>query len=524
MRRAKTPTFVVELPLKTTAADNSALAKHFEAARQVYNACLGEALRALKRARESRAWQRARAMPKGKPKSKERAARGKAFRTAAEAAGFEEWQIQALATVHKNNAFAEHLGAHETQVLGVRAFKAVAEYAYGKYGKPRFKGQRGLHSIEGKANCCVRFKDTAVLWRKLELPALIDSKDEWLTEALKARTKYCRILRRTISGRERWFVQLVKEGHSPVKENLPGYREKHPQKRRRQSGIVGLDIGPSTVAIVGERDAKLERFCNTIKQPWRETRRMQRAMDRSRRATNPNNYNPNGTVKKGPKTWVRSSRYRKIAIRRAEAERRLAGERKRAHGELANFVLELGSTIKTEKLNYCSFQKNYGKSVKVRAPGMFVSMLRRKAVSAGGEVQEFPTRTTRLSQSCHGCGSHVKKPLSLRVHECACGIGPVQRDLYSAFLARFVDQDRLDARQAQKAWPDVEPLLRRAASSVSQSARGRALAATQVPSASEQIARQNLGEETSRPRKSYRRASVREGCGEVPLVPKTPGL
>jgi hypothetical protein len=33
----------------------------------------------------------------------------------------------------------------------------------------------------------------------------------------------------------------------------------------------------------------------------------------------------------------------------------------------------------------------------------------------------------------------VKKPLSLRVHHCACGIGPVQRDLYSAFLAAFLD-------------------------------------------------------------------------------------
>ncbi|HYB02168.1 MAG TPA: AAA family ATPase, partial [Ktedonobacteraceae bacterium] len=39
----------------------------------------------------------------------------------------------------------------------------------------------------------------------------------------------------------------------------------------------------------------------------------------------------------------------------------------------------------------------------------------------------------------HGCGRYVKKPLSQRLHQCQCGIGPVQRDLYSAFLAAYLD-------------------------------------------------------------------------------------
>jgi hypothetical protein len=44
------------------------------------------------------------------------------------------------------------------------------------------------------------------------------------------------------------------------------------------------------------------------------------------------------------------------------------------------------------------------------------------------------------------------------------GSGEVQRDLYSAFLARFVDEDTLDARNAALAFPSAKPLLRRAAS------------------------------------------------------------
>ncbi|HTP30065.1 MAG TPA: hypothetical protein VMK12_30960, partial [Anaeromyxobacteraceae bacterium] len=39
-----------------------------------------------------------------------------------------------------------------------------------------------------------------------------------------------------------------------------------------------------------------------------------------------------------------------------------------------------------------------------------------------------------------------------------------QRDLYSAFLPRFVVENTLDARSAALAFPGAKPLLRRAAS------------------------------------------------------------
>ena len=57
----------------------------------------------------------------------------------------------------------------------------------------------------------------------------------------------------------------------------------------------------------------------------------------------------------------------------------------------------------------------------------------------GGTLIEVPTHSTQLSQFCHGCGRHVKKPLAQRWHQCACGVGPIQRDLYSAFLAAYLD-------------------------------------------------------------------------------------
>jgi hypothetical protein len=58
-----------------------------------------------------------------------------------------------------------------------------------------------------------------------------------------------------------------------------------------------------------------------------------------------------------------------------------------------------------------------------------------------------------------------KKPLSQRWHTCDCGV-KAQRDLYSAFLARCVEADRLDAGQACDVWPGVDALLQAALSDI----------------------------------------------------------
>jgi transposase len=81
----------------------------------------------------------------------------------------------------------------------------------------------------------------------------------------------------------------------------------------------------------------------------------------------------------------------------------------------------MGKMIKTEKLSYKGWQKRlFGKSVGYRAPGMFVEILRRKAGSAGGEVNEFPVKN-KLSQTCH-CGQVHKKKLSERWSYRDCGV------------------------------------------------------------------------------------------------------
>src|SRR5258708_36754845 len=95
---------------------------------------------------------------------------------------------------------------------------------------------------------------------------------------------------------------------------------------------------------------------------------------------------------------------------------------------------------------------------------MFVALLRRTVASTGGTLIEVSTQSTKLSQWCHGCGVCRKKPLSQRFHQCPCGIGPIQRDLYSASLPAYLDPAILIPSCAQYVvpWEGAEARLRAA--------------------------------------------------------------
>ena len=122
----------------------------------------------------------------------------------------------------------------------------------------------------------------------------------------------------------------------------------------------------------------------------------------------------------------------------------------------------MGNEDHTEKISRKWLQKLYGKSVGTRSPGMYVTGLKRKAESAGASFLEFPTITTKLSQTCV-CGRQKKKPLSVREHSCDCGVYS-QRDLFSAYLGIFVERNEkekyiLQTSQALCAWPSADKLL-----------------------------------------------------------------
>lgn len=387
--------------------------------------------------------------------------RHQGFKAARKQYRFSEYDLHAFVkTLRKNSFLEQHIDSSTAQKLASRAFASVLQYAVGKRGRPRFKSIHRFSSVEGKSNVVgIRWKDGKIVWGKeLTCDVVYDVKDKHGVEyhALSKETKYVRLVRRKIKGKPAWYAQLIQSGRPH-------------QKLKNQLGcdIVGLDIGPSSIAVVGEHRAHLQVFCPEIEDVSRDIKRLQRQMSRMMRLNNPENFEPDkmilnqngnkilkkGKVKKGVRKWFRSLRY--LALKNK-----------------VNEILAAGVEIKTENLSYKSFQKNFGKSVGQRAPGLFIERLRYKAENAGGQVIEFNTRTTALSQTCQ-CGQKQKKALKERWHCCAvCGIA-VQRDLYSAYLARFVDENQLDRSQAIAAWPGAEILLEQALSSLEKTVNGK---------------------------------------------------
>lgn len=463
MARPASPTFIVELPLAVSACDEREMLVRLDLARQLSNACLGEALRRLDLMRQSRAYARARAMPKttGKKPNKERSA---AFAALRHRFGFTSAALSAFGTKAKNEArwnegrsrTDPRLGAHETQRIAERAFSAAEMYAFGVRGRPRFKGKsRPLHSLEGKSagsSICWNAGTGCLEWGGLRLAAKFapDGRDPWLEQGLQARTKFARVVWRRVKGRRCWFVQLAQEGRTPLKYATV------------EGAMVGLDVGPSTVAVYSEQGAGLVPLAPEVQQPWAEVRRLQRALDRSRRATNPQCFNGDGTWRRGAKVAVRSTAYQALRERLAETERVLEARRKRSHGALANRVLACGNVLQSEKLSYTAFQKSFGRSTKVRAAGSLMALLRRKAERAGGELRDLDTWSLKLSQYDHPTRVCTKKALSERWHVLGDGTGVVQRDLYSAFLAAVADRNALHSSRADAAWPAAQSLLGRA--------------------------------------------------------------
>src|SRR5258708_59541 len=142
-KKAKTPSFVTELPLTVNAVQEHVLLARLAAARQVYNACLGEAFKRREALLHSRAYQAARGMVVGK-------ARTQAFAAANEAVGFADYALHDYAGQFGHEGIGTHLDSLTVQKLASRAFDAVQKYHFGKPGHPRFQGRNQIERMEGK--------------------------------------------------------------------------------------------------------------------------------------------------------------------------------------------------------------------------------------------------------------------------------------------------------------------------------------------------------------------------------------
>jgi hypothetical protein len=127
MSKSKTSTFLLELPLRVDAEQAKHLRAHFEAARCLYNALLGEAISRLGRMRADPRWQQARMIPKTCKQE-----RHALFSQLRQEYGFSDYALQKSATRANTAWLADHLDANTAQKLATRAYQAANRVCLGK--------------------------------------------------------------------------------------------------------------------------------------------------------------------------------------------------------------------------------------------------------------------------------------------------------------------------------------------------------------------------------------------------------
>ena len=206
----------------------------------------------------------------------------------------------------------------------------------------------------------------------------------------------------------------------------------------------------------------------------------QKALDRSRRNTNPDQYGPSARQEQraqrramkglaarqianpgGPRharadgVPLRAYRRDKLsrAYQRTRADHtsasRAASQAKhgRSREVAARIVAAHGSSITVEDCLIATWARLWGRGVQQFSPGMLVTALAAECAAVGGRLYRAGTRATALSQHCL-CGSRVLKTLTQRMHDCPhCGLR-ADRDVTSAMLACCVTFTTIRALRA----------------------------------------------------------------------------
>ena len=312
-----------------------------------------------------------------------------------------------------------------------------------KVGKTTFGIQADDRFQADEVNAVLAYLAEPEIMDKKAINTLI--KDAYCVDTY--RPCYATLVPKMIRGKYRVYLHLTIEGKAKTKYDKYGN-----PRHKYGKGMIGADIGTQTIAYTSDTEAGLKNLSergNSIQTSERKERLLYRAMDRSRRATNPQNYNDDGTVKKGHKTWKYSNHYKKLRARHSELCRINAVNRNLAIKEDVNHLRSLGDVFVTEPKNASKLmkrtmettkndkgrfnrKKRFGKSIKNRCPGGFQSNVEKKFKATGGTYIEVPNNY-RASQYDHTADDYIKKKLSDRLFKLHDGT-EVQRDWYSSFL------------------------------------------------------------------------------------------
>jgi len=449
---ANKATYILQLKLNTEKYQEDILNKRLEIGRSMYNATLGEALKRYNHLKRSRKYK---SLTKELIDINKKISTSKDKKTVRQLSRDRKAITTSLNELRREHKLSEYdlhsfivpmkrhynsLDINTAQKVATRAWESLSKVMFGDGKKVAFKRYGEYNSLEGKTNKQgIRFRDDQLVWGKIKIPIIVRKNDTYAQEALQDKVKFCRIVRKTIRGKYKFYIQLVLDGIPPSKRNQYG------------DSRVGIDPSLRSIAYASNEEVGLRELAPSVDSLDKQIRRIKRKLDRSRRATNPNKYNIDGTIKKGNKDkWIKSKNYIREQNKLRELNRKLAEIRKMEHNILSNHLLTLGTDIYVEETNFKALsrraketkisektgkfqrKKRFGKSIGSKAPSKFFEILNRKLSYIGKEIKYINPWSFKASQYNHITDECNKVSLSTRWKD--INENKIQRDLYSAFL------------------------------------------------------------------------------------------
>src|SRR5690242_4885176 len=198
MKRARTPSFLMELPLQVDWSQEKQLRAHPEAAQCFYNALLSEANKRLRCMRNDPAWAEARTIPRSKKQE-----RAQAFSALRKKYRLSEYELHEYAKRARVCWIADHIDSTMAQTLATRAYQAANRVCVGRAKRVRFRSRgRGIDSVQGKRNDVgMRFvpdpnagEGGFLIWNEQVIPASIDWRDPVVQHGMRHKIKYVRLV------------------------------------------------------------------------------------------------------------------------------------------------------------------------------------------------------------------------------------------------------------------------------------------------------------------------------------------
>lgn len=428
---------VITIPIKTRIYEEDIINKRMELCRKVYNNMLHDRLKALNKMEHDKDYIESLKIIHSAYKTEDKKVqkeikKSQAYKDAQEIQknklkeyGFSDFSFKSQSLTYIKPFSTNITGNVAHYSIAAPMWAAFDKYLFSNGQTVHYKRYESLNSVasDGKAglkivkanNKSTRHPESpfglSLMYgsnrggKVICMPLIVDKKDLYMQEMICNDIKVVRLIRRKIKGKFKYYVQLTMDCPPAIKYDKKTGEIKNPIN----DGNVGIFIDTRKITICSKEGIKQIDLIDK-KQIVMEEKiaDINRFLDTSRRISNPENFNADGTIKKGvfvegrrtKLLWNNSNNYLKARNKKADIQRKLAEQRKVRAGEIANLILSYGNNIICNKYNFKAAQMRKqettinekgkfdskakaGKAISHSAPATLLTIIDNKLISRG---------------------------------------------------------------------------------------------------------------------------------------------